>query len=683
MKVSVNWLKDFVNLSPPFEKAAEDLTMAGLEVKKVEPSADRKDLLVEIEITPNRPDWLSHFGVAREIAAVQNLSLKNMELPKTVSRPMPAGWKIHLKDQEACPYYTGVYIEGIQNFVTPDFIKERLAACGVRSIHIAVDITNYVLLEMGQPLHAFDSDLLAGQEIQIRKARPEEKWMAINGQSYTLSGQDLVIADSDKAVALAGIMGGKDSEVTERTRNIFLESAFFHPRFVRQSSRRFGLSSDSSYRFERRVDPEGVDLGRERAVALIQQYAKPRFISAALKAGQMPSAEKAILHLNLQEVIKRLGISLKQHQIVSILNRLGFESKPDSAESVKVHIPSFRADVTEAVDLIEEIARIYGYENIPPSLPVRAPLEISQSPLERIEDQAGHYLTASGCYETVTFSLISTHGLEIEKDLADGVFVKNPLHQELCWMRPFFYPSFCAVMQKNLSWGASSMAFFEIANLYRQQKNKPPAEERSLGIALCGKSRLKSRLDSDRNYTFCDLKGIVAGFLQRLGAEVQWALAQVSFLASPGAEEILINEKHAGYLGEIPWGRLKAWDIELPVFYAQLSLENLTKILSLEVPLYKAVPRFPAIQRDLSVVVFESVQAGRIAEDIQKLGKNLVVGVELFDLFRGGRVPAGSKNLAYRVIYQSPEKTLLAEDIQKLHADIAATIVKKYQASFQ
>lgn len=682
MKVSVNWLKDFVTLNPPFEKTAEDLTMAGLEVKKVEPSADRKDLLMEIEITPNRPDWLSHFGVAREIAAVQNLALKNIELPKTAGRPMPAGWKINLKDLESCPYYTGVYIEGIQNFVTPDFIKERLAACGVRSIHIAVDITNYVLLEMGQPLHAFDADLLAGQEIQIRKARPDEKMIAINGLPYTFGSQDLVIADSDKAVALAGIMGGKDSEVTERTRNIFLESAFFHPRLVRQSSRRLGISSDSSYRFERRVDPEGVDLGRERAVALIQQYAKPRFVSAVLKAGQMPSAGKSI-HLSTQEVTKKLGVFLKTHQILSILNRLRFESKADSADSIKVQIPSFRADVTEPVDLIEEIARIYGYENLTPSLPSRAPLEISQSPLERIEEQARHYLTAAGCFESATFSLISGHGLEIEKDLAEAVFIKNPLHQELCWMRPFFYPSFCGVLQKNFSWGASSMAFFEIAHLYRQQKNKPPAEERSLGIVLCGKSRSKSWLDSDRGYTFYDLKGILTGFLQRLGADVQWAAAQVSFLMAPGAEEILIHGKSAGYLGEIPLRRLKAWDIEMPVFYAQLSLENLSKLLSLEPSVCKPVPRFPAIQRDISVVVAESVQAGTIAEEIRKLGKDLVVGVELFDLFRGGRVPAGSKNLAYRVIYQSPEKTLLAEDIQKLHASIAAAIAKKYQASFQ
>ena len=311
MKVSTNWLKDFVTLAPPLENIADRLTMAGLEVKKIELSPDKKDTIFEIEITTNRPDWLSHIGVAREIAAVQNTGLKLPPIDKVLNRPMPKGWNILLKEQEGCPYYTGVYMEGITHHSTPDFIKERLASCAVRSMGVIVDITNYVLLETGQPLHAFDADLLSGQEIQIRKARPSETFTTIGGAALKLEPHDLVISDRDKAVALAGIMGGKDSEVNSRTRNIFLESAYFHPRWVRQTSRRHATASESSYRFERRIDAEGVDFARDRAVALIEKYAAPRFVSAVIRAGRKPELAVTRVRLSSLEVEKRMGVKMK------------------------------------------------------------------------------------------------------------------------------------------------------------------------------------------------------------------------------------------------------------------------------------------------------------------------------------------------------------------------------------
>lgn len=684
MKVSTNWIKDFVKISPPLEKVAEDLTMAGLEVKKIEPVPEQKDTLLEIEITPNRPDWLSHFGVAREIAAVQNLSLKQIETPKTLNRPMPQGWKIQLKDLEACPYYTGVYIEGIQNLSTPDFIKDRLAACGLRSIHVVVDITNYVLLEMGQPLHAFDADLISGQEIQIRRAKSEEKFIAINEASYVLHSQDLVISDSDKAVALAGVMGGKDSEVTTRTRNVFLESAFFHPRFVRQTSRRHGLSSDSSYRFERRVDPQGVDLGRERAIGLIQQYAKPRFVSAVIKAGQMPVAKKTILHLSVAETVKKLGMALKSHQIASILTRLGFDAKQDSTDSVKVEIPSFRADITEPIDLIEEVARIFGYENIPETLPVRAPIGLKQHPIFKVEENVRNLLTGFGCYETVTFSLISEKGLNPERDLSKAVYVNNPQNQELCWMRPSFVPSFLQVMQKNFSWGAQRIPIFEIGDLYRMpEKENYPLEDRWLGIALSGKYREKTWADPGRDFSYYDLKGLVFQILSKNGiTNPESRSTQTGFFVSPASEEIFMNDVLLARLGEVHPKIAKQWDISIPVYVAEIALENLSKLAAWD-RTYHEVPRYPAIERDLSVTVPEKIHAGEIEEQIRQLGKGLVSQVQVFDLFRGGRIPQGHKNLAFRVHYQSLEKTLVSDEIQKLHSDIADILVRKYHASFQ
>lgn len=682
MKVSTNWLKDFIKLSPPLEKVAEDLTMAGLEVKKIEPTADGKDTFFEIEITPNRPDWLSHLGVAREIAAVQNLSLKAPAVEKTVNRPLPQGWKINLKEKEGCPYYTGVYIEGIQNLQTPDFIKDRLAACSLRSIHVMVDITNYVLLEVGQPLHAFDADLLKGQELQIRRAKAEEDFITIKGQTLKLTPQDLVIADGESAVALAGIMGGKETEVGPRTRNIFLESAFFHPRWVRQTTRYYGISSDSSYRFERRVDPEGVDLGRERALALIQQYAKPRFISAVIKAGQKPLPTHAVLHLSLAEIEKKLGAKIKASEVASILTRLGFENKQESVDSLKVELPSFRADVVESVDLIEEVARIHGYDHIPETLPSRAPLGIQQHPLQRLEDAARQYFVGSGCYETVTFSLISERGLDPEKDLGGAISVTNPLNKELCWMRPSFLPGFASVIQKNLSWGARRIPIIEAAHLYSQGKDKPPHEENSVGIALAGKAREKNWLDSERDYNFYDLKGILVGFFEQAGIRVSFEPVQKHLFMNPGAEQIGVSGKAAGYLGEVHPAFLKHWDIEMPVFFAEFSLEKILPGVASK-KIYSEVPRYPATERDLSLVVAESVHSGTVEQDILQLGKGLIRRVEVFDLFCGGRVPQGHKNLAYRILYQSLERTLVSEEIQRLHSEIAEQIAKKYQATFQ
>ncbi len=262
MKVSTHWLKDFVKTRQSIQQMANSLTMAGLEVKKMESAGD--DLIFDLEITTNRPDWLSHYGVARELAAVLGLPLKALDLQKRA--PASASpWKIELDHSEACPYYTGILLQNVQHAPTPDWMQKRLLACGVRSIDLFVDITNYVLLETGQPLHAFDADLLAGQKIRVRSAKKGETFEAIDGSLLKLDPEDLMIADDHQSVALAGVMGGKQSEVNPGTKNVFLESAFFHPRWVRRSSRRHNLVSESSYRFERRVDPEGVDIGRERA----------------------------------------------------------------------------------------------------------------------------------------------------------------------------------------------------------------------------------------------------------------------------------------------------------------------------------------------------------------------------------------------------------------------------------
>lgn len=688
MKVSTNWLKDFVTLAPPLENIADKLTMAGLEVKKIELSQDKKDTIFEIEITTNRPDWLSHIGVAREIAAVQNTGLKLPLADKTLNRPMPKGWNISLKEQEGCPYYTGVYMEGIQHNPTPDFMKERLASCGIRSISLIVDITNYVLLETGQPLHAFDADLLTGQEIQIRKARPDESFTAISGSILKLGTSDLVISDKDKAVALAGIMGGKDSEVNLRTRNIFLESAYFHPRWVRQSSRRHSTASESSYRFERRIDADGVDFARDRAIALIEKYAAPRFISAVIRSGRKPELAVTKVRLSSQEVEKRIGVKIKPSEISSSLIRLGLEVKQDNPDNWTVTVPSFRADLAESIDLVEEVARIYGFGEIADNMPVR-PLSFAKSnPLTVTENKIREFLAGSGFYECVTFSLVSQAGLG-EDDLKDSVKINNPLNKELVWMRPTILTSLLTVLQKNQAQGAEQIPVFEVAKIYRmnrgavKEKAGQPEEEKVVAIAWTGKKSEKTWLDKDRVVEFYDLQGVVKSLMFALRCpDISFSEVSKSFLAQTPAQTISTGDSTLGFLGRVNSETAKVWDLEAPVFYAEISIEKLLKHLQPQKG-FQELPRFPAVERDFSLVVSETTKSGLIEEEILKLGQGLVRKVELFDLFRGGRIPKGFKNLAYRVTYQSHERTLVSDEIQKLHTSIADAIVGKFQAAFQ
>lgn len=683
MKISTNWLKDFVTLAPPLENIADKLTMAGLEVKKIELSQDKKDTVFEIEITTNRPDWLSHIGVAREIAAVQNTGLKLPPADKTLNRPMPKGWNISLKEQEGCPYYTGVYMEGIQHNPTPDFMKERLASCGIRSISLIVDITNYVLLETGQPLHAFDADVLTGQEIQIRKARPDESFTAISGSVLKLGPSDLVISDKDKAAALAGIMGGKDSEVNSRTRNIFLESAYFHPRWVRQSSRRHSTASESSYRFERRIDAEGVDFARDRAVALIEKYAQPRFISAVIRAGRKPELAVTRVRLSSLEVEKRIGVKMKSSEISSALTRLGLEVKQDNADNWTVSVPSFRADIAEPIDLIEEVARIYGFGEIADNMPVR-PLSFAKSnPLTVTENKVRDFLAGRGFYECVTFSLVSPAGLG-EEDLKDAVKINNPLNKELVWMRPTILTSLLTVLQKNQAQGAEQIPVFEVAKIYRMNRAaKQPEEEKVVAIAWTGKKSEKTWLDKDRGVEFYDLQGVVKNLLSSLRCpDISFSEISKSFLAQTPAQLVSSGKSPLGFLGRVKPETAKLWDLETPVFYAEILIEKLLNLIEPQKG-FQELPRFPAVERDFSLVVAETVKSGLIEEEILKLGQGLIRKVELFDLFRGGRIPKGFKNLAYRVTYQSLERTLVSDEIQKLHTSIADAIVSKFQAAFQ
>jgi phenylalanyl-tRNA synthetase beta chain len=687
MKISLNWLRDFIKIAPPYEKLAEDLTMAGLTVEGIEEMAgEPRDVVFDVEVTTNRPDWLSHWGVAREAAAVRNLSLKTPEVYTKVRADLPAGWTLDLRDAEGCPYYSGVLIEGIPSKLeTPAWIKNRLMVCGLRTINFVVDVTNYVLLETGQPLHAFDADLLKESKIKVRRAKAGEKLLLIDSREITLTPQDVVIADANHPVALAGIMGGKSTEVTFQTRNIFLESAYFSASFVRQSAQRHGLKSDSSYRFERRVDPAGVDFARNRAIQLILEYAQPSkiVVSGVVRAGQLPETSKKAIKLSIDRIEQVLGITVKTSEVMSILTRLGLGVSAPSSKSLLVKVPSYRCDLHEDTDLIEEVARIHGYGLIPETLPERAPILVQDHPQFKLEGFLRPRLAGLGFHETVTFSLSSAKGLE-QDELKKAVELVNPQNHEMRWMRPTLLPSLLTVLRKNLDMRSPQTFLFEIANVYRQAPRENKAQEdRVLGLLMCGQLRTAGWSEPGRLACYHDLKGMILAVLSCLGITVfNFEPAESETFETGICEVLKQGAETVGKIGQVRPALCAEWGMDEPGFFAEIKFESLVRNWVRIKPLAE-LPRFPSVVRDLSIVVPEAVKAGEINTLIIGLGHDLVKEVRIFDVFRGGRVPANFKNLGISITYQSAQKTLVAEDVQDLHTRIASQIAQQYQATFQ
>jgi phenylalanyl-tRNA synthetase beta chain len=683
MKLSVAWLRELVDLKPPAESVAERLTLAGLEVEKVENPKSLADAIFQVEVTSNRPDWLSHIGVAREIAAVENLRLKLPEVDPSDTHKLPHGMKVTIKDPAGCPYYSGLLFEGIKMEETPNFIKERLVACGLRSINLIVDITNYVLLECGQPMHAFDADLLNGKDIVIRKAKPKEKLIAINESELELTKDDLVIADEKGPIALAGVMGGKETEVNMRTRNIFLESAYFTSGTVRSSARRHFISSESSYRFERKIDPQGVEFARQRALFLIKKYAKPTFVSTVIKMGSLPTQQVKKIHLVGDYIRQILGLEIKSADIRLCLLRLELDAKQKGVDTWEVAIPTFRSDLLEPIDLVEEIARIYGFDKIPLSLPSRSPIKPEANLLLSLSRKSRAFFAGAGLFETVTFSLVDDKGIP-EADLENTVRIVNPMNKELQWMRSSLFASLMNVAEKNYSLGAEGVPIFEIANTYELSKNKKgPVEKRTLGILISGDISNAGWLDQKRKYNFYDLKGILEAYFASVScADIQFKKDNKRVLAEELSEAILFQDKEVGCFGKVCSRQLKKWNLDTDVFYAEIDLELITPKEEV-IKKFVELPKFPSTSRDLSIVVPEATKSADIEKMIQDQGQGLIQSVELFDIFRGGRVEKGYKNMAYRVLYQSAEKTLMSEDVQELHSNIGANIAQKFEASFQ
>ncbi len=674
MKLSLNWLRDYVTIGVSPEKLAHKLTMAGLEVEKI--TAVDGEVVFELEITPNRPDCLNMLGLAREVSAILNVSRKIPKI-KSLKSFLPA-CGIKILDKKGCLRYSGTLIRNVQVGETPAWIKKRITALGMRSINNVVDITNFCLMETGQPLHAFDYDKLEGGKIFVRRAREGEAVTAIDGVEYGLDPAILVIADARRPVAIAGVMGGKDTEVMATTKNILLESAYFDPVLIRRASRALGVSSESSYRFERGVDYEAVKSGADRAIGLILDSSGGNLAGRAdEETGTMEWSKKQAITVTKDGVNDFLGAALTTARCKKILQLLEFAVAAGKKDVLKVTPPAFRKDIKDVVDVVEEIARVVGYDELPASLPAVAMTNVVPAASREFRSAIRVPLLAQGVNEIVTYAMIS------EKDLARtkqthlrGVKIQNPLAQDQGLLRPSLLPSLLSVAVFNSNRGQKNLKLFEIGKIYG-----PRGEQETLGIMMTG------RLDEDWRRTnkpeadFYDIKGAAEQTISRAcHQEIRFENSSQPFLEKGQSACVLVQGVDVGFLGKIDEDVLTNWDIkQKSVFFAQINLEELRRFCS---PLrsYRNVSEYPAIVRDVSLAVKTPIQFQQVCAMAFRMGGGILNSVKFNEEYRGEKIPAGQRGIVFSLRYKAADRTLREEEVNDVHEKILRAFVSELGA---
>jgi phenylalanyl-tRNA synthetase beta chain len=664
-------------------KGADGLLILPAEARVGAPLAELfpGDTVLDLEITPNRADLLSHVGIAREIGVLTGQALRRPRVE--VERESFASEAIDVTGGE-CRFYSAREIDGVQVGPSPEWLRRKLEAVGLRAINNIVDITNFVMLETGQPLHAFDADKLDGA-IRVRAAREGEEFLALDGKTYKLGPQHLVIADASRAQALAGVMGGAASGVTATTRNIILESAHFAPANIRRTSRQLGLASDSSYRFERGVDLAGVLLASQRAAALIAELAGGTLGELGLgMEGDTPlgfdpaqtmndTDEPVFTHtvaLRPERVAALLGVEVPGSEIDSILTGFGL-AKTDAGWEV----PSFRPDLTREVDLIEEIARVIGLDAIPARVQAQF---AAASDTDRAYDRAmtlRRALTAQGFAEARTLTLIGEKapGLALTRTEAENLRrVKNPMNDEQAILRPGLLPGLLQALGGNARIGAKTVRLFEIGRVFSAAAaggSDPGYNEESTHLALVLSGPLAERSWRGGEGAEADLfhlKGIVAAVL---GADTTFAPDANPALAL--ALAVHVGGRPVGFAGQLWPKDARALDATAPVLFAEIDLGALPAAST--AGRYREIPRFPATARDIALLAPLTLAHAEIESVLQKASEPLLAGVELFDVFTdatGAKIPADKKSLAYSLTYRSPERTLTADEVNTAHAKL-------------
>jgi phenylalanyl-tRNA synthetase beta chain len=705
MKVLYNWLKEFVEISLPPQELGQRLSMAGVAIDAIEETPAGP--VLDAEITTNRPDLLGHLGIAREVASLTRTALRAPQpAPKESAERADAVARVEIACPELCGRYTARVLRGVKVQPSPEWLRQRLGALGQGSINNVVDATNYVMLELGQPLHAFDLDTIAERRIIVRRAQPGEKMRTLDGVERALAPDMCMIADARCSVAIGGVMGGAETEISSASRNLLLESAWFDPISIRRTSKALGLRTEASIRFERGGDAEMAEGASRRCAQLIQELGGGEVLSGVVDVypARQPAAE---IELTRRELLRVLGADVPDAEIEAILGALGFapvrgDGNRGSRESLvaawRTTQPSWRHDVGREVDLIEEIARHYGFEKFPARLPA-SKLVAARLPHAEAEDRLRERLVALGYQEITSIPLVDESQDALFRAGSEGsggeraARIANPLAEDASVLRSTGIATMLHALEWNLNRGQRNLRLFEMGRAYTLADGKS-VETPILTIGATGLAREKSVYETPRTFAFEDLKGDLEGLLEICGgfralpggpAWLHPARAMRAALEPVAGEKAAGGDGTVGAAGQLARRLAEQFKLKHDVWLAELRLEPLYRAYAARRAARQFAPlsRFPAVERDFSVVLDDGVAFEKVAQVIRGLGVREIEGIAAMDLFRGGGIPPGKHSLLVRVTLQSYEATLTDAQVNGISSRIVSALEAQLGASLR
>ncbi len=648
------------------------------------------DTILDISVTPNRPDCLCVIGIAREIAALtgQRLIYPDFSLPEGGSE-IHQRTSVTIMDPDLCPRYVARMIEGVAIGPSPHWMQTRLERVGLRPINNVVDVTNYVMMEYGQPLHAFDFELLEEGRIVVRRAHPNEAFVTLDGVKRVLDEEMLMICDGVKPVAIAGVMGGLNSEIRPQTRTVLLESAYFNPANNRRTSKKLGLETEAAYRFGRGIDYGGCLRAANRAASLIQQLSGGRLVEGVVDAYPKP-LQPSPIHLNFSNVSRILGMDIPAQTIKVYLKNLELDVCEEDEEKLRVTPPTFRGDLEREIDLIEEVARLEGYEKIPCTLPKGPPSSEEMSQELILEQRTKDLLIQHGYYEVITYSFTgprSLEGLNLSPDdqRREGLSLLNPLTVDSSLLRTSLIPGLMETARYNLSHKNMDLKIFELKKVYLLAPGERlPKEIKFLTGLAMGMDGEIHWASSTREIDFYDLKGCIEDLCESLQVkEIAFEKDETIPYLHPGkSSKILLRGEAIGVMGEVHPDTLAHYEIAGKAYLFEIEFDRLVKGAS-EKKKFRPLPKFPAVHRDLSLIVEDHLEADKVEKAIRSLEQPFIDDVKLFDVYRGAPVPEGKKSLSYRIRYQASDRTLTDDEVNRYHEKMILRLKEALKAELR
>ena len=653
---------------------------------------DLSDTVFELDLTPNRPDCLSVIGIAREIAIIQNSPLKYPDYAiEDKADIIHQKTSVKIEAPDHCPRYAARLVENVAVTASPYWLQNRLLSVGLRPINNIVDITNFVMLETGQPLHAFDFDNLAENRIVVRLAAEGEKFTTLDDKERTLESQMLMICDGEKAVGLAGVMGGLNSEIEDNTTRVLIEGAYFDPVSIRRTSKRLGLNTDASHRFERGVDPEGCVRAVNRAAKLMVELGGGTLIDGIIDEYPNLQTVKGV-ELCVKRTNLLLGTDLDHSQIRQLLESIEFKVEPidNDADRLKVTAPTFRVDVSRREDLMEEVARLSGYNNIPTTFPAM-PAE-GRPPDRRLQlrNRIKGLMSGFGFSETIAYSFVAESSSDrLQIKAADPrramIHILNPLSEDQAVMRTSLVPGILETMRHNMARQIKNLKIFETGKIFLKKDQQALPEEPEMLIALWTGTRTDTSWHSRENpCDFYDIKGAVEALAQALNLEAIRFTAMADDACEytrPGhTAQIMASDLQVGLVGEIHPRVSDAYDLKQTAFIFELDLEKIAGLIP-QSRVSKPIPRYPAIYRDITVIIDRGIETQTVLEAVENFHEILIDNLHLFDVFEGDPIPAGKKSVSFRNTYRSPGKTLEDDDVNDLHKSITERLLNAFDAT--